>query len=362
MIRDSRPGSAGVRLLIVDDSSTVRAILRAMLSPEKDIAIVGEAVNGREAVTLADKLHPDLVLMDIRMPVMDGREATEEIMATCAVPIIVFSSLTHGEEARTSIEMLAAGALDVVVKPDLSDRHAVEECSGLLVRKIRTASKVAVIRHIRGRNRKSLPAGEVQPAEGARRYAAVGIGSSTGGPAALRDLLSRLPAGFPLPVFLVQHITRGFSNGFIEWLQQHTPLKVRLANTVDKASQGTILVAPEGRQMEVFAEGMVRAMSARPRGVHIPSVDVLFSSLSAAYGRKGIGVLLTGMGTDGVEGLGEIRRAGGLTVAQNEETSVVFGMPGEAIRRGAAEHVSNPEGIADLLLSVADPFPRVKES
>jgi two-component system chemotaxis response regulator CheB len=349
------PGFRPIRLLIVDDSSTVRAIIRAMLSGEKEIAIVGEAVNGREAVALTERLRPDIVLMDIRMPVMDGQEATEEIMAACAVPIVVFSSLTHGEEARTSIDMLALGALDVIAKPDLSDPHAVEECSRMLVRKIRTASKVVVVRHLRGRIRKLIPSRDIQAGVPGEPYAALGIGSSTGGPAALRGLLSRLPADFPLPVLLVQHITPGFSNGFVEWLQQYTSLAVRIAGAVDKAAPGTVLIAPEGRQMEVFPDGGVRAISPKPKGVHLPSVDVLLSSMAGAYGRNGIGILLTGMGADGVDGLGDIRRSGGLTIAQNEESSVVFGMPGEAIRRGAAELVMTPEGMADFLLSIAEP-------
>jgi two-component system chemotaxis response regulator CheB len=155
-------------------------------------------------------------------------------------------------------------------------------------------------------------------------------------------------------VLLVQHITPGFSNGFVEWLQQYTSLAVRIAGEVDKAAPGTVLIAPEGRQMEVFLGGAVRAVSSRPKGVHLPSVDVLLSSMAGAFGRKGIGVLLTGMGADGVEGLGEIRRSGGLTIAQNEESSVVFGMPGEAIRQGAAELVMTPEGMADFLLSITD--------
>jgi two-component system chemotaxis response regulator CheB len=347
-------GFPPIRLLIVDDSSTVRAILRAMLSGMKEIAIVGEAVNGREAVALTQRLCPDVVLMDIRMPVMDGREATEEIMATCAVPIIVFSSMTYGEEVRTSIDMLATGALDVIAKPDLSDPCAVEECSRMLVRKILTASKVAVVRHLRGRMRKPYSSLDNQGVGPAIQYAAVGIGSSTGGPAALRELFSRLPATFPLPVLLVQHITQGFSRGFLEWLQQYTPLTVRLAEATDKATPGTVLIAPEGRQMEVFLGGAVRAISPKPRGVHLPSADVLLSSMAEAYGRKGIGVILTGMGAAGVEGLGEIRKAGGLTVAQNQESSAVFGMPGEAIRRGAAEFVMAPEAMADFLLSITD--------
>lgn len=349
----SPPGTSPIRLLIVDDSSTVRAILRAMFSEWKEIVVVGEAVNGREAVALAGQLRPDVVLMDIRMPVMDGREATEEIMATCAIPIVVFSSLTHDEEARASIDMLAAGALDVIAKPDLTDRTAVEECSRTLIRKIRTASKVAVVRHLRGRLRRSPASGDFRTGgSGTAQYAAVGIGSSTGGPAALRELLSRLPGNFPLPVFLVQHITSGFSRGFVEWLQQYTPLAVRIAEPSDKGTPGTVLVAPEGRQMELFIGHAVRATSVKPRGVHLPSVDVLFATMAKAYGRKGIGILLTGMGADGAEGLGELRTAGGLTFAQNEETSAVFGMPGEAIRRGSAELVMAPEAMADTLLAV----------
>jgi two-component system chemotaxis response regulator CheB len=202
--------------------------------------------------------------------------------------------------------------------------------------------------------RRPLSSREVQRGDPGKTYGALGIGSSTGGPAALRELLSRLPADFPLPVLLVQHITPGFFHGFVEWLQQYTPLAVRLAGSFDKAAPGTVLVAPEGRQMEVFLAGAVRSISVKPKGVHLPSVDVLFSSMAEVYGKKAIGILLTGMGTDGAEGLGDIHRNGGLTIAQKEESCAVFGMPGEAIRRGAAEHIMNPEGIADFLLSITD--------
>ncbi len=356
------PGGTGpIRLLVVDDSPTVRGIVREMLSHEREIAVAGEAANGREAVRLAQRLGPDVILMDLRMPEMDGKEATREIMSTRATPIIVFSSMAGGEEeARASIEMLAAGALDVLAKPDLSNPAAVEDCSRTLLRKIRIASRVAVVRHLRARPVKYGRSEGPAAAGAGKRFAVLGIGSSAGGPAALRDLLARLPASFPLPVLAVQHITAGFSSGFVEWLRQFTPLAVRLAKESDAALPGTVLIAPEGRQMEVLAGGAVQAVSERPRGVHLPSVDVLFSSIARTYGRTAIGVILTGMGSDGVEGLGEIRRAGGLTIAQDEESSTVFGMPGEAIRRGAAEVVLPPGTIADLVNGVADGRPAAK--
>jgi two-component system chemotaxis response regulator CheB len=331
-----------------------------MLAGEKEIAIVGEAVHGRDAVLLAQKLHPDVILMDLRMPVMDGKEATREIMSFLATPIIVFSSMTRADEAQASIEMLAAGALDVIAKPDFSDRGATKDFFATLVRKIRIASGVAVVRRIDGQRRKGGEADGTAVLGEGTRFKALGIGSSTGGPAALRDLLARLPPSFPLPVLAVQHITAGFTEGFAEWLRRYTPLEVRLAKGSDMALPGTVLLAPEGRQMEVLTGGAVRAVSDRPEGVHLPSVDVLFSSIASVYGRRAIGVILTGMGCDGVEGLGRIRSAGGVTIAQDEESSAVFGMPGEAIRRGAAEVVLPPGAIADFLVGIVNRPPVAK--
>lgn len=341
-----------IRLLVVDDSPTVRSILRAMLGTEKDISIVGEAVNGVEAVEKTERLRPDLVLMDIRMPRMDGFEATEQIMATCPTPIIVFSSLTAAEEARVSIAMLSVGALDVMAKPDLSDPVSVAECAKVLRTKVRVASKVAVVRHIK---RRPFPGTRdpIEPAGGAARYDVLGIGASTGGPAVLREILSHLPASYPFPVLLVQHITAGFSDGFVEWLQQHIPLRLRIAQPRDRAVPGTILMAPEGRQMTILPDRTVVAVSDVPVGVHLPSVDALFHSIADSFGRRSIGVILTGMGADGVEGLLRIRRAGGTTIAQDEASCTVFGMPGEAVRRGAAGELLPPDRICARLRELA---------
>jgi two-component system chemotaxis response regulator CheB len=288
------------------------------------------------------------------MPEMDGIEATGRIMASEAVPIIAFSAFTWGGEAKASIEMLAAGALDVMAKPDLGEAGAVGDCSRVLRKKIRSASRVSVVRRLRRSVAVSCERGvPADPSDGTR-FEVLGVGASTGGPTALRELFSRLPADFPFPILVVQHITAGFTAGFVEWLRQHTPLDVRVAREEDRAVPGSILIAPEGRQLEALPGGAVRATSRKPRGVHLPSADTLLSSLASAYGRRCIGALLTGMGSDGAEGLLDIRRAGGFTLAQDEETCVVFGMPREAVRRGAVDQAMAPASMAALLRRMAE--------
>jgi two-component system, chemotaxis family, protein-glutamate methylesterase/glutaminase len=347
-----------VRLLVVDDSPSIRAVIRAMVEGDAGIRIVGEAGTGGEAVEMARALRPGVILMDVQMPEMDGIEATVRIMASAAVPIIAFSAFTWGGEAKASIEMLAAGALDVMAKPDLGGAGAVSDCSRVLRKKIRSASRVAVVRHLRRAVPMARGRGEpAGPSDGAR-FEVLGIGASTGGPTALRELFSGLPADFPLSILVVQHITTGFTDGFVTWLRQHTPLDVRVANEGDRAVPGSILIAPEGRQLEALPGGAVRTTSRKPRGLHLPSVDTLLSSLASAYGRKCIGVLLTGMGADGAEGLLDIRRAGGFTLAQDEETCVVFGMPREAVRRGAVNQSMAPASMAQLLRRMAERFAR----
>lgn len=343
-----------VRLLIVDDSPSIRAVIRAMVEGDDGIRIVGEAANGGEAVKMSRELHPGVILMDVQMPGMDGIEATERIMSSEAVPIIAFSSFTWGGEAKASIEMLAAGALDVMAKPDLGTSGAVDGCSRILRKKIRSASRVVVVRHLRRTAAAPLMRGVDAGPSDVTRFEVLGVGASTGGPTALRELFSRLPAGFPFPILVVQHITAGFTAGFVDWLRQHTPLEVRIADAEDRAMPGSILIAPEGRQLEALPGGAVRATSRRPCGVHLPSVDTLLSSLASTYGPKCIGALLTGMGSDGVDGLLDIRRAGGFTLAQDEGTCVVFGMPREAVRRGAVDRSMPPSSMAELLLRLAD--------
>lgn len=341
-------------MLVADDSSTVRALIRAMVARDPQISVVGEAVDGQEAVSLARRLRPDVVLMDIRMPGMDGREATERIMDTCPVPVIVFSSLIPGKGSRESMDMLAVGAIDVMAKPEFTNEAMMARGASQLIHKIHRAAGLPLDRRPRGRAKGAASAARELPVQGAAEtYAVVGIGASSGGPGALRDMLSHLPPSFPLPVLIVQHITPGFSSSFIDWLQHYCPLKIRHCAPRDFAVPGSVLVAPEGRQMVACPGGRVQALSDKPKGVHLPSIDILFSSMADAYGSRAIGVILTGMGTDGVEGLMKIRQAGGFTIAQTKETSVVFGMPGEAIRRGAAELSLSPRESSNCLARLA---------
>jgi len=349
-----------VRLLVVDDSPSIRGVIRAMVEGDDGILIVGEAANGGEAVEMSRALRPGVILMDVQMPGMDGIEATERIMASDAAPIIAFSAFTWGGEAKASIEMLAAGALDVMTKPDLAAAGAVGDCSRVLRKKIRSASRVVVVRHLRRSAAAPRTRGVAADPSDGTCFEVLGVGASTGGPTALRELFSRLPAGFPIPILVVQHITAGFTAGFVDWLRQHTPLEVRIANAEDRALPGSILIAPEGRQLEALPGGAVRATSRRPRGVHLPSVDTLLSSLASAYGPKCIGALLTGMGSDGVEGLLDIRRGGGFTLAQDEGTCVVYGMPREAVRRGAVNRSMAPASMAGLLRRLADRSSRLE--
>ncbi len=357
------PSPPSIRLVVADDSPAVRDVIRALVEVDDGFRIVGEAGTGKEAVEMAHTLRPDVILMDVRMPEMNGIEATTRIMASRAAAIIAFSSHTSGGEARESIDILAAGALDVMAKPDLASEEALQECSRELRKKIRTASRVAVAPHPR-RPPPGRGGEEIRPGlDAGRRFRAVGIGASTGGPGALREIFSILPGSFALPVLVVQHITAGFNEGFAEWLQQFTSLKVRIAKPHDRAVPGTVLLAPDGRQLEVLPDGSVRAVSLKPHGVFLPSADMLLSSLAAAYREGAVGVLLTGMGADGAEGLLEIRRAGGWTYAQNEASCMVFGMPGEAVRRGAASLILDPASIAGSLrrlpgASAAAPEPR----
>jgi len=346
------PAAHPLRLVVVDDSSAVRDVLRAMIEVDDGIRIEGEAGTGREAVELVQSLRPDVVLMDVRMPEMNGIEATARIMASCPTPVIVFSSHTGMAEARESIDILAAGALDVMAKPDLDSEEALRECSRELRRKIRIASGVVVVRRIRRVVPENGGEGPLSGRDTGKRFRMLGVGASTGGPGALRELFSKLPASFGIPIVVVQHITAGFSEGFSEWLQQYTPLTVRIARPRDRAASGTVLLAPEGRQMEVFPDGTVSAASGETGNGHIPSADVLLSSVALSFREDAVGVLLTGMGADGVEGLLKIRQAGGRTYAQNEESCVVFGMPGEAVRRGAAAEVLDPAAIARSLRSL----------
>jgi two-component system chemotaxis response regulator CheB len=323
------------RVLVVDDSPLVRDILTMILQEDPEIEVVGQAENGQVAIDLVSTLRPDLVTMDIMMPVMDGLTAIQHIMAYQPTPILV---VTSSGEAEVAYKAISSGALEVMQKPDMSLGPA--EWEGF-VRRIKLLARVKVITHVRGRGTAST---QVLPFLGPAAQAGsegriLAIGASTGGPAALAKLLTGLPPDLTVGVVIVQHIAEGFVPGLVSWLKTVTMLTVKAAEEGDCIHPGTAYLAPTGSHTAVTSGGRLCLLGSPPVDSQRPAVDVLFDSIQEQYGRRAIAVLLTGMGRDGARGLKAIREAGGKTIAQDEASCVVYGMPKAAVELGAAEQV-----------------------
>jgi two-component system, chemotaxis family, protein-glutamate methylesterase/glutaminase len=345
------PARAGVRVLIVDDSVVVRHVLKRLLESDPEIRVIGMAADGGEAVELTAQLRPDLVTMDLMMPGMDGLEATARIMAYHPTPVLFFSSYFDHDGMHSRIDALAAGALDVVEKPTLVPDDQWDAQADALVRKVKTLAQVPVVAHIRGAH---VRARQVTPA--ARRAGRTGqasdviaIGVSSGGPRVLDEILAGLPTAFALSVLVVQHMAEGFMPGLIEWLQQRCPLPIKLAVDDDLILPGRVLFAPDSAHLVAQRTGRVHLSGSEPVNGHRPSVDVLLGSVARLYGDRAAGIVLTGMGSDGASGLLALRHAGGVTMAQSEESCAVFGMPRAAIELGAAQRVLSPAQIVEAL-------------
>ena len=344
-----------LRVLLVDDSPSVRAVLRRFFSWTDDIVVVGEAGDGAAAVQMVLDLSPDVVLMDLVMPGMDGYAATEKIMEVRPTPIVVLSAKANWNQIRTAFEAMRRGAVEVLAKPE--DTGKWRQLADTLPEMVRTAAAARArppeSRPRRGREVEAEPAAPKDATE-SRELRWVGIGASTGGPAALRELLEALPDTFPMTVLVVQHIAGGFEAGLADWLNRELPFQVRLAEAGERPPPGVVRLAPGGSHLVLEPDGSLRLdRGATARGGHRPSADALFSSLAVVAPRNTAGVLLTGMGSDGVVGLGELRAAGGLTLVQDEVSCVVYGMPRVAIERGAAEIELSPRQIARYLMGAA---------
>jgi two-component system chemotaxis response regulator CheB len=286
--------------------------------------------------------------MDIHMPRMDGLIATERIMAYTPTPILVVSSSVHGEGIGRAFDALAMGALEVIKKPEPRDWAELEHIGKEVIRRIKVLSAVRVITHIRGRRPQT--ATMVAPSDDELRATSkrsiVAVGSSTGGPSALLAILGRLPVSFPVPIVIAQHIAEGFVPGLVSWLDAGCQLGIQTAHDGRDARPGYVYIAPTGQNL--IMDGMVMRFEEPTTGqLYIPSADTLFESVCDTFGRGGVGVILTGMGSDGARGLKCMREAGAVTIAQDEETSTVFGMPKAAVERGAAETVLPIDDIAD---------------
>ncbi|NMG45019.1 chemotaxis-specific protein-glutamate methyltransferase CheB [Aromatoleum toluvorans] len=333
-------GAAGrrpIRVLLVDDSPLALEVVRRMLDREPAIGVCGTARDGAEALALIPRLMPDVVCTDLHMPGMGGLEFTREVMALHPVPILVLSIAVQREHTDTIFEMLEAGAVDIVAKPRGGLSEASAELAAELVAKVKVAAGVVALRR---RRHRAAPAPAAPPAGGAERSGLrpriVGIAASTGGPQAFETVLRQLPRDFPLPVLCIQHIAEGFMEGLVQWLARSAPVAVRLAQDGSLPLPATAYFAPDGMHLELDAHGRLRCSPELRGQLHRPSADLALASLARVHGPDAIGVVLTGMGRDGAAGLAEIAAAGGATIAQDEETSVVFGMPAAAIRNGAA--------------------------
>jgi two-component system chemotaxis response regulator CheB len=357
---------AKTRVLLIEDSLTVRQRMLEVLAADPGIEIVGQAGDGKRGIELCQRLRPDVVTLDMMLPTMSGLAVTEFIMAYCPTPILIVSASTNRGELFQTYEALAAGALDVLDKPRGNELDDAWERK--LVSTVKLISRIKVIMHPRARlGPLGRPPGGLASIEAAApvaeppslpregRLRAVAIGVSTGGPAALIEILRGLPDGFPLPILLVIHIGKLFAPAFGGWLDGQSPLRVAYAADGDPlppAGKGKVLVACPDSHL-VLRQGKLRLTQDPELHSCRPSVDVLFASLAQELGAGCAACLLTGMGSDGAEGLLAIRRAGGRTIAQDEATSVVFGMPREAILLGAAEQVLPLDKIAPVLGALA---------
>lgn len=347
-----------IRVLVAEDSSTARALLVAILSAEQDITVVGEARTGTEAVDMAVRLMPDLVTMDVHMPELGGIEATRQIMTRSPRPILVVSSAARSNDVELSLEATRSGALMVIAKPEGVQSAGYQADRRQLVSMVRALAQVKVVRR-HGTNLPvpGVPVRGALPARGSTNTPElIAIAASTGGPAALRQILSELPAAFPVPVLVVQHIARGFSGGLAHWLAGDAGMRVKLAELGELAEAGVVYIAPDDRHLGVRrgAGGELRILldNAPPVGTFRPSASYLFASCAQNVGRGVLACILTGMGDDGVDGLREVRRAGGRVLAQDETSSVIYGMPREAARAGVVDLVVALDDVARRLVEL----------
>ena len=328
-----------IKVLIVDDSSFNRKLFTSILSSEPDIEVVDTAENGKEGLEKTLKLKPDVITMDVQMPVMDGIEAISRIMYEIPTPIIVVSA----SDTQTVIETLSTGAMDF-----LATSNNIDNIAQALVEKVKIASKVQPIKRIKIPKRS-----EIQKMPDTEQFRVISIGSSTGGPAALNVLLSGLPANIPAAILIAQHISEGFVDGLAGFLRLNCPLNIELAKENSAIEPGKVIIAPDNCHMKV---GYNQRIQIVPKDEHefffVPSIDLMMTSIAEVFKQRAVGIILTGMGNDGAKGMNFIKQSGGVTIAQDEQTSAIFGMNKCAIDAGCVDRILPIEAISSEIVSI----------
>jgi two-component system chemotaxis response regulator CheB len=338
-----------LRILIADDSPTTRKLMAELIGNEPGMEVAGVAADGLEAVELTARLRPDLVTMDVRMPRLDGFEATRRIMVETPTPILIVTGSVDVGSVEVSMKALRMGALTVVPTPPGPGAADFEAQRRHFLDAVQALARVKVAR------RKGTP-GQVparSPQSRPRPFRVLAVAASTGGPQAIAQILAGLPATFPVPVLVVQHIARGFVAGFTSWLNTNSPLRVKVAEEGEPLLPRTVYVAPDDRHLGATAQVTACLSLSAPVSGARPSATCLFESVARAFGAWTLAVVLTGMGRDGVVGLAEVRRAGGWVLAQDEESSVVFGMPGAAVEAGLADEIVPLDMMAGRIAELA---------
>ncbi len=349
-----------IRVLVAEDSPTASALIVAMLEADPGIKVIAQAATGAEAVEMAARFAPDLITMDVQMPVLDGLQATERIMRNNPCPIIIVTSQARESDVRLSLDATRAGAMLVLSKPEgpASTHFAADQRQ--LVSMVKALAGVKVVRRWRGgaqlpssMARQVSAAHEGSRSKGAARARVVAIATSTGGPAALRDLLAVLPAEFPAPILIVQHISKGFVDGLVKWIAADSKIAVKVAVDGEVALPGTAYIAADGYHLELQRghsdQFRIALTLTPPVGSFRPSATRLFASVATAAGKGALAVILTGMGDDGVAGLREIQKQQGTVIAQDEASSVIYGMPREAVRAGVVNEVVSLQNLPGRL-------------
>jgi two-component system, chemotaxis family, protein-glutamate methylesterase/glutaminase len=340
-----------VKVLIVDDSRVVQQFMIHIFSYDQEIEVVGVAGSGEEAISIALDKKPDVITMDVYMPGMDGYEATRKIMEIVPTPIVIVSGILQADDVTNSFRLFESGALAIVPRPPWMEDPEFVPARKTLIQTVKLMAEVKVVRRFPKQSKDRVK--HIHPihklSSETKDVKLIAIGASTGGPAVLKTILTGFPKDLSVPVVIVQHIAKEFVKGLVDWLAVFSELPLHIPEDGEYLLPGHVYIAPDDFQMGLLPGLRIRlTMSPSENGLS-PSVDYLFRSVAEHYGSNALGILLTGMGKDGATELKTMKDKGSITIVQDEESCVVFGMPGEAVKIGAAGHILSPEKIAAFI-------------